>query len=278
MMADHPPPAPRIEMLAEEIRTYDAHLHRAASDFVVAAVEIGKRLLQVRELLPHGQWLPWLREHFDWSEQTARNYMNAASGMGRRKLEGLAIEPSALYALTAPSADPEALDAAIRHARRGATITYSEARDLVRQHRPKSTTFVDLTATESREPTSVLDRDDTGVDPELDTAQRPLTSIHPPLALPEGISFSDDDDSPSVDELMRQAPPADDPLRSFTRPQSRWVLVCEGLRGFLDYEEELEEALAGRTVARLEPIWPAARRQRLAALLAEFRDALEAAP
>lgn len=41
-------------------------------------VDIGLRLIEAKEMLPHGEWLPWLEERVCFSEKTAQNYMRVA--------------------------------------------------------------------------------------------------------------------------------------------------------------------------------------------------------
>jgi hypothetical protein len=42
------------------------------------AVAAGELLLEAKALIPHGQWLPWLREHAYIPERTAQRYMKIA--------------------------------------------------------------------------------------------------------------------------------------------------------------------------------------------------------
>jgi hypothetical protein len=63
-------------------------------------VEIGKLLTEASKLAKHGEWLPWLQEHFGKSENTARNYMWAASLTTKyANFAHLKINPSAVFAL-----------------------------------------------------------------------------------------------------------------------------------------------------------------------------------
>lgn len=39
------------------------------------AIEIGRRLVEAKELVPHGQWEQWLRENVSYSQSTANNLM-----------------------------------------------------------------------------------------------------------------------------------------------------------------------------------------------------------
>jgi hypothetical protein len=39
------------------------------------AIDLGGRLANIKSKLPHGQWLPWIKSHLEFSDQTARNYI-----------------------------------------------------------------------------------------------------------------------------------------------------------------------------------------------------------
>lgn len=41
-------------------------------------LEIGKLLIEAKEAIPHGDWLPWLRDRVEFSERTAQNFMRVA--------------------------------------------------------------------------------------------------------------------------------------------------------------------------------------------------------
>lgn len=86
-----------IEIITEEILFYKQQAG-------AAILEIGARLLEAKQTLPHGEWLPWLQEKVDFSERTAQRFMKIAEGyeksdtvtlLGTRKaLALLALEPS----------------------------------------------------------------------------------------------------------------------------------------------------------------------------------------
>lgn len=46
------------------------------------AIEIGRRLTEAKELLPHGEWGKWLREEVSFSQRTANNFMRLAAEYG----------------------------------------------------------------------------------------------------------------------------------------------------------------------------------------------------
>ena len=43
-----------------------------------AILTIGRCLIEAKEMLPHGEWLPWLAEKVGYSEKTAQNFMRLA--------------------------------------------------------------------------------------------------------------------------------------------------------------------------------------------------------
>ena len=48
---------------------------QALETLLLASVQIGERLSNAKELVPHGQWTAWLKEKVDYSQSTADNLM-----------------------------------------------------------------------------------------------------------------------------------------------------------------------------------------------------------
>ena len=67
-----PAPPRTVETVTLEIRT----LQRQAQQIMLGyAVEIGRRLEEVKAILPHGQWGEYLKNEVDYSQSTANNFM-----------------------------------------------------------------------------------------------------------------------------------------------------------------------------------------------------------
>lgn len=68
-----PPPPPRtVETVTLEIRT----IQRQAQGILLScAIEIGRRLEEVKAMLPHGEWGGYLKRELDYSASTAQNFM-----------------------------------------------------------------------------------------------------------------------------------------------------------------------------------------------------------
>src|SRR5262245_40455235 len=50
-------------------------------------VEIGRLLLRAKDLVDHGEWLPWLKTNFPLSDRTAARYMAVAEWVEARELK-----------------------------------------------------------------------------------------------------------------------------------------------------------------------------------------------
>jgi hypothetical protein len=82
----------RLPVLVGEIRAAQASIERGAIELAERVIEAGKRLLEAKDLLAHGQWLPWLAEHVQIPARTASNYMRIAlSGMKSAAVADLGI-------------------------------------------------------------------------------------------------------------------------------------------------------------------------------------------
>lgn len=72
-----------INVITMEIKT----LHRQAQQVVLGyAIEIGRRLREAKEQLPHGKWGEWLKAEVEFSQSTANNFMRIFEEYGARQI------------------------------------------------------------------------------------------------------------------------------------------------------------------------------------------------
>ena len=90
-----------VEQIAVEINFYKAQT-------VQNIIEIGKRLIEAKERLPHGEWADWLRDAVDFSERSARNFMRLATEYGNRQPVADLGYTKMLALLQVPEEDREA--------------------------------------------------------------------------------------------------------------------------------------------------------------------------
>lgn len=112
------------QVIAEHAKAITLHMRHSTR----STVDIGRRLIQVRQLLG-SVFLAWIGAEFQWSLATARAYMTLAQRFG--DLDCLDyFQPSALLALARKHMPQAAIDQAIACARNGQLITKAFATDL----------------------------------------------------------------------------------------------------------------------------------------------------
>jgi len=140
---DRPAQAAQVKAIFEPIKLFTAdpvlveHAQaiRALGKRVVDdVIEIGRRLVDCRDNhLEHGQWLPWLKREFNWSRQTADNFIHVYEAQEKLPNFGnLDLPVSALYLLFAPSTPDEARNAVIERAKSGEALPVAEIKRVVR--------------------------------------------------------------------------------------------------------------------------------------------------
>lgn len=63
---------------ARDIETVTAEILDLKQTAGSAILAIGQRLIEAKEMLPHGEWLPWLEERVEFSERSANRFMRLA--------------------------------------------------------------------------------------------------------------------------------------------------------------------------------------------------------
>ena len=90
---------------------------------------IDPRLSRVKDRVGHGNWLPWVRKNFDWSDDTARRYIDIyefSRDPKFRSLRNLPVE--ALYLLARKNVTPEVHTVIAQRVERGEKITPQQVR------------------------------------------------------------------------------------------------------------------------------------------------------
>ena len=86
----------RLPILAAEIRRAHADVQDAARTAAQRAIDAGHALIEAKDLVAHGGWLPWLREHCALAERTAQLYMKIAkSGNSAETVAALGLQAAA---------------------------------------------------------------------------------------------------------------------------------------------------------------------------------------
>jgi hypothetical protein len=121
-----------VQQRTSEIKTL---MRRTAQDIV----EIGQKLIEVKDRLGHGRFDAWLYVEFEWSLQTAKRFMNVAQQFQNQQFVDFDMAPSALYLLAAPSAPESAREEALLRAEKGEQITHRVAQEILLAHKATPT-------------------------------------------------------------------------------------------------------------------------------------------
>jgi hypothetical protein len=111
-----------------KVEKHTENIHRCLKASVLDLLNLGTCLIEVKQILPHGQFGPWLEVEFGLSPSTAKNMMRAAERFKSTNFVDLNIAPSALYLLAAPSTPPEIAGKFIKRAVNGRAVTHGEVK------------------------------------------------------------------------------------------------------------------------------------------------------
>jgi hypothetical protein len=101
-------------------------------------ITIGKKLKEVKEKLPHGQFGGWLEREFAWSQDKAEKLMRVADTFGEiPQFAELDIDDSALYVLAARSTPVEARQEVLERAQNGEHISHKKTKEAIKWHAPE---------------------------------------------------------------------------------------------------------------------------------------------
>ena len=107
---------------------------------------IGERLLEIKDVLEHGQFGDWCETEFSFSQRTAQNMMNVAQTFGGQKRNGVSLLGDAtLYLLSAPSTPAAARDEVIEMAQAtGTTPTRADVKAVIDRYKPTMTQLAEM--------------------------------------------------------------------------------------------------------------------------------------
>ena len=93
--------APTLDQLTVEVKFY---LGQVAQNII----EVGKRLIQAKALLPHGEWGNWLKDNFNLTQQSANRFMRVAERFGKLNINVQFQSTQMITMLELPADETEA--------------------------------------------------------------------------------------------------------------------------------------------------------------------------
>ena len=115
MLTDEPTAAPsRLTEIDTELAKHAGAMVAAMRTTVTAAWHVGRLLLEAKELVGHGAWVPWLRER-GIEERQAQRFTRVAREYTLEAVEELGSVDAALRAIAAPAKATSSSDLPLRH-------------------------------------------------------------------------------------------------------------------------------------------------------------------
>ena len=149
-----------VHRLTSEIKSL---MRRSAQDIV----DIGQKLVEVKEHLGHGSFINWLKFEFNWSVSSANKFMQVWEQFKFVNFTNLNITASALYLIAAPSTPSEARAEVLKRASCGENITYTMTKEIVYQYK------------KTAKPNSVnLDTIDVSAEIRVNEYNKPVEAVH----------------------------------------------------------------------------------------------------
>ncbi len=106
-------------------------LKRTVEDMVA----IGQGLNKIKEILPHGHFVPYIERNFDLTHQSANNFMNVANRFSEDP-QMLGFSPTILYELAQPSTPAEVIEAVKAKKASGEAVTVAEVKQMKQEAKP----------------------------------------------------------------------------------------------------------------------------------------------
>ena len=205
-----------LPKLEEEIRFHLEKINQSHIEIGNHIIEIGKRLIQAKALLKHGEWLNWLQDNFQLSYPTATKFMKCAERFPNVASNHL-TSTQMIQLLALPSAE-ETEEFIKQKAKTGTPVADMSIRTLIKEIKQWKSAKEEITPTQSNENEQDITVKDTA------PSQNPDNSDSPIQNEPATITLNNH-------EQQKQSPINSPQLYSETQPS-----VSENLKS--NYVEE----------------------------------------
>ncbi len=93
------------DLSTRDLDSLTVEIHQYLNVARYSAIEVGKRLILAKKLVPHGEWANWLKDNFNLKQSSAKNFMAIARRFSNRQSIGVfdisTFKPTQLIALLA---------------------------------------------------------------------------------------------------------------------------------------------------------------------------------
>jgi len=118
------------------IQTKTAEIRILVKQTAQGIIDIGQRLIEVRDRLEHGQFLQWIETETEIGKSTAYRFMDVAEKLPT--VGSLDFSPKVLYLLASASTPEPAREEALSLAESGEKITPAKAHKIIAKHKAEA--------------------------------------------------------------------------------------------------------------------------------------------
>lgn len=79
------------DVIVKDIKTLEFEINILKSQTAQNLIEIGKRLIEAKNQVPHGQWIEWLKSKVGFTERSAQKFMQIASEPNTNSISHLGV-------------------------------------------------------------------------------------------------------------------------------------------------------------------------------------------
>lgn len=121
------------EGIRDEVKQAARSIRQLEQGVITGILAIGKRLIEVKDMIPHGQFTAWVMGEFGMQERTAQRMMSVAKEYSDpQKRQTLSLfSPSVAYMLAAPSTPEEARAEIEQAAAQGQKVTVEDTKEAI---------------------------------------------------------------------------------------------------------------------------------------------------
>lgn len=132
------------EQYRDDVR-FAAQVIRAQGHAMRSSIlKIGRQLIEIKGMLPHGVFGEWIAAEFSMSERSAERFINVANVYGGKSDILSFLSDSVLYMLAAPSTPDGARQEVERAALSGQKVTVEFAKEAIQKRKPESPIYAPI--------------------------------------------------------------------------------------------------------------------------------------
>jgi len=129
-------PNSKSELKPSILAEHSTAIRALGKQTVENIIEIGRRLTLCKEMVGHGNWLPWLDHEFGWSADTAERFIQVHTLSDQiPQVAEFTLPISGLYLLAAPSTPEPAKTEILERAAAGEDLPIAEVKRVVKKHK-----------------------------------------------------------------------------------------------------------------------------------------------